>query len=120
MGAGVLAIALRPELVALVACAADSPPNGTGSAGSPRGRTVGVLAVLGLWSRPGEMGVVHAYVLLEVLEGIVGSLGEAVEAAVKVARLDMAVGEEGGRRNCVVGGEPVKRVGQHVVRRFRV
>jgi hypothetical protein len=66
------------------------------------------------------MGVVHAYVLLEVLEGVVGSLGQAVEAAVKVARLDMAVGEESGRRNCVVGGEPVKRVGQHVVRRVFV
>lgn len=111
-------IALCPELVALVACPADSPPNRARSAGSPRRGAIGVLAVLGLRARPGEVRVVNSYVLLEVLKGVVRSLGQAVEAAVKVARRDMAVGEQRGGGDGVVRREPVKRVGQHLAQRL--
>lgn len=117
MGTGMLAITLCPELVALVARPADPPPDGTCCAGDPRGRAVGMLPVFGLWARPSQMVVVHSYVLLELLQRVVGSLGETVEAGrVKVASWNMSIGEEGGGGDGVVRGEPVKRVGQHVAR----
>ena len=61
----------------------------------------------------GEMGVVDADVLLELLESVVRPLGEVVEAAVvEVPVGDVPVGEEGVLGD-VVGGEAVKWVGQH-------
>jgi hypothetical protein len=97
-----LAITFCPQLVALVASAADSPPDGSGSAGGPGGRTVWVLAVLLLGPWPGKVGV-HAHVLLELLESIVRPLAHVVKpAAVHVAVRDMAVGEESSRGDRVV------------------
>jgi len=52
VGARVLAVALCPELVALIASPADSPPDGAGGTGGAR-RSVGVLAVLGLGTGAG-------------------------------------------------------------------
>jgi hypothetical protein len=72
-----------------------------------------VLAVLLLGTSAGEMGVVDADVLLELLESVVRPLGEVVEAAVVEMPVGhVPVGEEGVLGN-VVGGEAVKRVGQH-------
>ena len=108
MGTGVLAIALRPELVALITGSADSAPYGTGSPGSSRCRAVGVLPMLGLGARPRKVRVVDAYVLLKLLEGVVRALREGVQAAcVEVAARHMAVRHERCRRHGVVGGEPV-------------
>ena len=74
MGTRVLTITLGPELVALVASAADSPPDGAGSSRGPRGGSIRVLAVLGLLSRTSQVRVVYAYVLLEQLLCVVGAL----------------------------------------------
>lgn len=113
MGTGVLAIALCPELVALVTRPADSPADGARGTSGPRGTPVGMLAVLLLGPGAGEMGVVDADVLLELLEGVVGPLGKIVETAVvEVAVGHVPVGEEGVLGD-VVGGEAVERVGQH-------
>jgi len=72
-----------------------------------------VLAVLLLGTGAGEVGVVDADVLLELLEGVVGALGKIVEAAVVEMPVgDVPVGEEGVLGD-VVGREAVKRVGQH-------
>ena len=114
VGTGMLAIAFGPELIALIASSADPPADGTGGARGPCW-TVGMLPVLLL--RPGarKMRVVDAYVLLELLQGVVGALGEGVEASrVEVGRLDMAVGEESRGGDRMVGREPVERVGQHL------
>jgi hypothetical protein len=67
MGTRVLAITLRPELVALVTGPANPPPDGTRRTGGPASRSVRVLAVLLLWAGPGKMRVVNADVLLELL-----------------------------------------------------
>ncbi len=67
VGTRVLAVALGPELVALVAGAADPPPNGPSTAGDPRSRPVGMLSVLDLGSGAGQVRVVHAHMLLELL-----------------------------------------------------
>ena len=75
-----------------------------------------MLPVLWLRSGPGEVGVVHANMLLELLEGVVRTRRQAVESrGVEVAGRDMAVGQQRGLRD-VVGGEPVKRIRQHVGR----
>ena len=67
---------------------------------------------LGPW--PGHVRV-HTDVLLELLEGVVGALRHAVEAAGVEMRVgDMAVGEESGGGDGVVWRKPVKRVRQHV------
>ena len=114
MGTGVLAIALCPQLVALVARPADSPPNGTSRTRRPR-RAIAVLPVLRLGPRPGHVRV-HTDVLLELLEGVVGALRHALEAAGVEMRVGgMAVGEESGGGDGMVWREPVERVGQHVV-----
>jgi hypothetical protein len=44
----------------------------------------------------GEVGVVDAHMLLELLEGVVGGRGEGVEPrGVEVAGGDVAVGQQG-------------------------
>lgn len=109
-----LAIAFCPELVALIARPANSPPDGTSRTGRPRG-AVGVLPVLWLRPRPGHVRV-HADMLLELLKGVVRALRHALEAiGVEMRVGHMAIREEGGGRNGVVWGEPVERVRQHVV-----
>lgn len=114
MGTGVLAIAFRPELVALIARPANSPPNGTSRARRPRG-TIGVLPMLRLRSGPAHVRV-HSDMLLELLKGVMGALRHALEAVGVEMRVgDMAVGEKGGGRNSMVWREPVKRIRQHVV-----
>jgi hypothetical protein len=75
-----------------------------------------VLAVLGLWSAPLEMWVVDSYMLLELLEGIVGPLGHAIHAMVHVPVGNVAVGEQRGGGDGVVGRKPVKRIGKHLDR----
>jgi len=75
VGTWVLAIALCPQLVALVAGPADSSPDGTGRPSLPRCGAVRVLTVLGLRPTPLEMWVVNSHVLLELLECVVRPLG---------------------------------------------
>ena len=75
-----------------------------------------MLPVLLLRPGPGEVGVVDANVLLELLESVVRVRPEGVESrGVEVAGRDMAVGQQRCLRD-VVGGEPVKRIRQHVGR----
>lgn len=55
--------------------------------------------------------------LLELLEGIVRSLGQSVQAGrmeVSPGNMAVTVGEKCVRRDGVIGREPMKRVGQHV------
>lgn len=109
-----LAVAFCPELVALIAGPANSPPNRTSCTRRPRG-TIGVLPVLLLRPRPAHVRV-HADMLLELLKGVVGGLRHTLEpVGVEVRVGDMAVREEGGRRNSMVWRKPVKRIRQHVV-----
>jgi hypothetical protein len=103
----VLSIALCPELVALVAGSADSPPDGTGRASSPGSRAVRVLPVLRLRTRPGQVRVLHANMLLELLEGVVRSLGKRVQPVVHMSLWYVAIGHQGGRGNGVVWRETV-------------
>lgn len=114
VGTGMLAIALCAELIALVASSADPPTDGTGVTRGPCW-TVGMLPVLLLGPGAREMRVVNAYVLLKLLQGVVGALGEGVEASrVEMGGLDMAVGKESRGGHRMVGREPVERVGQHL------
>ena len=86
MGTGLLTITLCTKLVALVTSSADSPPDGTSRTGSPCGRAIWVLTVLGLRSWPSQMRVVNSYMLLELLQSIVRTLCKSVQAGgVKVA-----------------------------------
>jgi hypothetical protein len=64
-----------------------------------------------------ELGVlVDVHLLLKLLEGVLGAVGQSVEAgAVEVAR-GVVVGEHVGRGKGVVGREAVQRVGQHDAR----
>jgi len=64
---------------------------------------------------PSKVGI-HAHVLLELLESIVGTLAHAIEpTSVHVAVRDVAIGEEGCRGDRVVGREPMERIRQHCV-----
>src|SRR5690349_15395675 len=109
MGTRVLAIAFCSKLVALVTSPADSPADGTSCPGRPCRSSIWVLTVLLLRPGASEMWVVDANMLLELLEGVVGSLGEGVEAGcVKVPVGNMPVGEKGVLRD-VVGREAVER-----------
>jgi hypothetical protein len=69
-----LAVALGPQLVTLVTGSADAPSDGPSSSCCPGGGPIGMLSVLGLrpWSR--QVWVVDAYVLLELLQGVVRAL----------------------------------------------
>jgi hypothetical protein len=118
---GALAVALGPQLVALVAGAADPPADGPRGAGAAegaagvRGRSaVRVLAVTGVL-RGAELGVlVGVDLLLELLEGVLGAVGQGVEAgAVQVAG-GRVVGQHVAGGEGVVGREAVQRVGQHL------
>lgn len=117
MGTRVLAIALGPELVALVAGPADSPPDGPGHARGPRAGPVGVLAVLlGLGPLPDQVGRVDAHLLLEVLERVVGALGKRLEPGrvqVPTGQVGRRLREERARWQGVVWRVSVQRVGQH-------
>ena len=73
MGTGVLAIAFRPQLVTLIARPADPPPNRPCCPGRSSGGPIWMLPVLWLRPSPGEVRVMDADVLLELLEGIVGA-----------------------------------------------
>lgn len=118
MGTGMLAITLCPELVALITRPAYSPPDGTGHARASC-RPIRVLPVLRLLlgAGPRQVRVVYAYVLLQLLQGVVGALGERVEApGVQVTRRNVGIREESRGRYGVVGWKPVQRVGQHVGR----
>ena len=64
MGARVLSIALRPELVTLVTSSADSSSDGTSSSCSPRGRSIWMLTMLRLGASSSKVGVVHTNMLL--------------------------------------------------------
>lgn len=69
-----------------------------------------------LWLRPGpgEVRVVNAHVLLELLESVVRTGRQGVESrGVEVAGGNMAVGQESGRGD-VVGGKAVERIRQHL------
>lgn len=70
MGARVLPVAFRTELVALVTCPADSPANGPRPAGCPSCGAIGMLAMFRLRSASSKMWVMHPYVLLELLQRI--------------------------------------------------
>ncbi len=78
MGTRVLAVALGPELVALVTSAAYAAADGAGGASSTGRGPVVVLAVLRLGAGAGHVGVVDADMLLQLLEGVVGALGQGV------------------------------------------
>lgn len=75
MGTRMLSVALGPKLVALITSPANSPPNGTRSAGSPGSRTIRVLPMFWLWPCAGEMRVVDTDMLLELLKSVVGARG---------------------------------------------
>lgn len=64
MSTRMLAITLRPELVTLIAGPADPPPDGARRAGGSASWPIRVLAVLLLWTRPGQMWVVDSDMLL--------------------------------------------------------
>jgi hypothetical protein len=62
----------------------------------------------------GEVRVVDAHVLLELLEGVVRARGEGVEAGgVEVGGRDVSVGQQRVRGD-VVGGEAVEGIRQHL------
>lgn len=70
--------------------------------------------MLRLRPTPGEVRVVDAHVLLELLESVVRTGCQGVEArGVEVAGGNVAVGQESVRGD-VVGGEAVERIRQHV------
>jgi len=94
VGTGMLAIALGPELVALITRPADSPSDRASSPSSSRSRPIGVLAMLRLGPCPSEMWVVNSYMLLELLESVVRPLGEGVESRVQVPVWDVPVRQE--------------------------
>ena len=125
MGAWVLAVALSAQLIALVAGAADAAADGPGRTATACG-SVRVLAVLHLLAvtRAGEVRVavwvvrvvrvVDTDVLLQLLQGVVRALGEGVHAGgVHVCGRDMAVGEQRGGGDGVVGRKAVEWIGQH-------
>ena len=80
MGARVLAIAFRPQLVALVTGSADPPPDRASGARNSGSGPVRVLAVLLLVPWPLHVRVMDRDVLLELLKGIMRPLSQAVEA----------------------------------------
>lgn len=118
MGTRALAVTLGSQLVTLITGAADPAPNGPRGAvhASPArgaGTAIGVLAMAGILTA--ELGaLVDVDLLLELLEGVLGAVGEGVEAgAVEVAG-GIVVGEHVGGGEGVVGGEAVQRVRQHL------
>lgn len=78
MSTGMLTITLRPELIALVTSPADPPSDGTSRASRPASRSVGVLAMLLLWTLPGQMWVVDPNMLLKLLKGVVRSVCKTI------------------------------------------
>lgn len=83
MRARVVAIALGPQLVALVTGPANSPTNRSGYSCCSYGRSIWVLAVmLHVRRGSGEVGAMHPDMLLKLLESIMGALTKAVEPVV--------------------------------------
>lgn len=75
-----------------------------------------MLPVLLLRAWPGHVRV-HADMLLELLKGVVRTLGNTLKARVEVRVGDMTVREEGGGRYGVIRRKAMERIRQHVVRR---
>lgn len=67
VGTWMLAITFRSELVALITRSANSPADGASCPCCPCCWAIWVLSVLLLVSRPGQVGVVNANMLLELL-----------------------------------------------------
>jgi hypothetical protein len=106
-----LAVALRTELVALVAGPTDPPSHGSrGSAGSAWG--VGVLPVLMGMRVAHRMWVRISSVLMERMDRIRRRWSERLQpVGVHVCLGEVAAGHEGVGRNVVVRGEAVERIG---------
>lgn len=119
MSTRALAIALGPQLVALITGPANAASNGPRGAGPVEGPPIGGAgAIVRVLTMPGVLipvrgALVDVDLLLQLLEGVLGTVGEGIQAgAVEVARgvvvREHVVGGKG-----VVGREAVQRVGQH-------
>jgi hypothetical protein len=118
---GALAITLGPQLIALITGSADPPSNGARGSGAVHcpaagraGSIVGMLAMPGMRA-PELRALVDVPLLLKLLEGVLGAVGQGVQAgAVEVPR-GRVVGQHVARGEGVVGREAVQRVGEHLV-----
>lgn len=73
-----------------------------------------MLSVFSLWASARQMGVVNANMLLQMLKGVVRSLGQSFESRVlHVVGRHMPIRQESRGRERMVRGESMKRVGQH-------
>lgn len=97
MSARSLPITFCSELVALIAGPADSPADGARGAIACRPATawprrVGVLTMLTIMASVNLAILMNIDVLLELLEGVLRSVGQGVEAGVHVIRGQVPVG----------------------------
>jgi hypothetical protein len=92
MGTGVLAVAFCSQLVALVTCSANSPPDRACCSCCSRGGSIRVLSVLLLRPCPGEMWIVNSYVLLKLLESVMRWRHTVESTAVEMTGRHVAIG----------------------------
>lgn len=99
-----LAIAFRPQLIALIASPADPPPDLPIGPRRPTAGTVGLVSLLGAWSRSRQLRVGGADVLVELVNAVLRMLRKRVEVVVvhRVLR-HMIVGYDAGRGEVLVG-----------------
>jgi len=93
MSTWALAIALRPELIALIASSTDTSPNragGSSTIGPPIANTTPTIGMLTMFLIVAPMDLrvlVHVDMLLKLLEGILGAMSERIQARMHVVRL---------------------------------
>jgi hypothetical protein len=120
MSTRALAITLGPQLVALITGPANPASNGSTSAGTIDGPSIGgASSIVRMLAMPGVLipilgALVDVDMLLELLQGVLGAVGEGIKAgAMEVAR-GVVVREHVVRGKGVVGREAVQRVREHL------
>lgn len=119
MSARSLPITFCSELVALIAGPADSPADGARGAIACRPATawprrVGVLTMLIIMTSVNLATLMNIDVLLELLERVLRSVGQGVEAGVHVIRGQVPVGHHTVRGQGIVCREAVEGIRKHL------
>jgi hypothetical protein len=114
-----LPITFRSELVALVAGSADSPADGARGAVARRptitwARPIWVLAMLLIVASVNLAILMNIDVLLELLERVLRSVGQSVEAGMHVIRRQVPVGHHAVRGQGIVCREAVEGIRKHL------
>jgi hypothetical protein len=118
MGARALPITFCSELVALVAGSANSPANGARVTIARRPAIdwpwpVGVLTMLIIMVPVNLTILMNIDVLLKLLEGVLRSVGQSMEARMHMTRGQMPIRHHAIRWQGIIGREPVKGIRKH-------